>query len=216
MAHRIRLQITRLVTIAILATGTGSMAHAACFISVGNAEAPTKRAAVMLARQDAVRKAGGAVPRNAEYSEPACYASAVYGGASTFGCEVQLSYCTTPALPAGPDIASGPIPSWPHQKKHRKWSHGEWHSGGWKGHASISAGGWIRGGTAVSCLRFNAKATGRSQGEAMTLVSDALLQSIAANAGASFDPGRAQLAAPVCAASGGHRVTCTQSARYCH
>ena len=206
--------------IAVLAPVT---ADAACAVSVGQGEGPSQAIAERRAARDAkVRaraSAGHISPSNASYSEPVCYVADDFKrGIATYGCEVQYSYCTTPALPAQKSSGSGNWkPVWKHsdgrQKGHSA-KHGHWHPHK-GGHGRIEFGAWGHSKTVVSCLRFNARASGRSVEEASSLANGALIQSIADNVGHGFRHGNVEAAGPSCSTTGSHKVTCKQTARYC-
>ncbi|MCB1384906.1 MAG: hypothetical protein KDJ80_03105 [Nitratireductor sp.] len=209
-------------------------ARAACAISVGEGKGPNQPVAAMQARLDARARAGGAVPANAEYSDPQCYVADDFAnGIASYGCRVELSYCTDPVAvapqpPAGGGGKKGEFASW---KAHwEKWRKGGWASGGNSvpggvavgGHSRTSAsirlsgGSWQRTQSAVSCLRFSGQASGRSEMEAANLVTATLAQSVSANVGAAYNPANLQSTDPLCAATGRHVITCSQSARYCY
>lgn len=224
--------------IAVLAALTGmtmmspSVANAACAISVGKGEASSQSRAVRLARQDARQKAGNIRPDTAEYSEPMCYVADDFkNGVATYGCEVQYSYCTNPKLP-GAEAGGGKQkagkhrsgsggfskgvkgrialghPHWGAHRKHHNRLSGKWHG-------SLQAGAWGRTRTEVSCLRFNASASGRTAEQASSLVNGALIESMAANIGSAFQHGKVEMTGPSCSVTGSHKITCGQTARYC-
>lgn len=208
-----------------------STAFAACAISIGNGEGPTQAIAERRARRDAEAKIGTTRPSNADYSEPACYVADNFAaGVATYGCEVQLSYCINPEPPV--QEVRKPRPDFDLNKrfagKHHKhrdlvWNiskahgkrHGDRNHGEYRGHGTLAVGGWGRTQTRISCLRFNAKASGRNVNEASNLANGALIQSIAANVGADFSHGRVEATGPTCSQTGNHKFTCLQTARYC-
>ncbi len=215
-----------------LSMASPSVANAACAISVGKGEGPSQSRAVRLARQDARQKAGNIRPDNASYSEPMCFVADDFKkGVATYGCEVEYSYCTTPKLPGAgsgkgkqkagkvrdgsggySQLAKGRIalghPHWGAHRKHHNRQSGKWHG-------SIQAGAWGRTRTEVSCLRFNASASGRTVEQATGLLSGALIKSMAANIGGGFQHGKVEMTGPSCSQTGSHKVTCDQTARYC-
>lgn len=210
--------LTASLALGVTAISTHS-ASAACAISVGEGEGPNQQIAERRARRDARQKAGGARASDASFSEPACYVADNFTtGVASYGCQVEYSYCTEPGQSVT-DIATPPaVPEEPrgHGGFFKKWKkHKHAHRQG-RGHGRIEFGGWRRSETAVSCLNFNARASGRSEAEAEALVNQALMQSVEANVGAALQTGNVSATGAQCSITGNRKVTCLQTARFCY
>lgn len=195
---------------------SGTQANAACAVSIGNGEGPTKAIAERLAKRDARVKAGASRPQTASFSEPVCYVADDFKrGIATYGCEVQYSYCTAPAVTP---VVKPVEPGWKkHRKAHKHWRKHHHGHGNAKGHLKghIAFGSWKRSRTEIACLRFNAKASASSADKAGRMANGALIKSVAANIGHRFSHHNLEASPPTCLPNGTHRVTCTQTARYC-
>jgi len=102
-----------------------------------------------------------------------------------------------------------------HKRHHSQYRHGHHRHHAGKGYGHIKFGGWRKTRTEISCLRFNAKASGKNIHHASKRAKGALIKSMAVNIGGHFQHANVQSSGPSCSAVSSHKVTCVQTARYC-
>ena len=181
-----------------------SEALAACAIAEGQGLGQSQSEAQFRARQDATAKAyqsGAAGATQIDYSDPACYF--LDDGTNAINCQVQVSWCTTPAVAPQPPVHIQPVDPRPRRKIIPIFRI--------KPHAPH----YHRG-----CRKFTAEASDYSMRGAQALVYRTLDNALRSRTGRSINSGGVRAEAPGCYYLGGHYaraniVQCRMTAEVC-
>lgn len=198
-----------------LSAGTGAIllsasvvAQAACAVAVGNGTASSQDRAEKLAKRDAIRQVGQR-PRNASFSKPICFVSDNFEtGVSEYGCEVEMSYCSTPRV-----VEPKPVV---HKRKsrHYRGHHQRHHRGHYTFFKRFNSYQHRRTVT-QQCLTFNATATHKTGPLSRALARKSLRKSLKANTGVGLKSPHVRVSKDECYATTPGIVHCAISAKYC-